>query len=404
MTNGIEYQKAVLGLIFQYEEELSDKMLLLSADDFESVFVDIFEIINEVYKSYGRIDKIKVMSNLDENGKRLLLECCESAVAPSMINDYIDCLKEWASKKRLKDNLGRLIFSDDVTIGNVQKAIEDEQSRMQIGITEQQAKENANKFLDSLLRKKQLIKTGFADIDVVANGLERGTFAIVGARPSTGKTSFALNIVRNQFRRKIRSLVFSLEMTAEMVFERMMSDMLNIDYSDFAKQRNLADRAIEIENQINAMRDYVFVLDDVYNIENICSKIVEVKPDVVVIDFIQIVQSVKSFADDRVKINYISAELKRVAKKTGCVIIALSQMTREGKNAPTMSDLRESGALEQDGDYIFILHRPYVLDKANNDPAQTEVLLDKNKFGWTGRISFVFDGNHQRFTGINENY
>ena len=193
-------------------------------------------------------------------------------------------------------------------------------------------------------------------------------------------------------------------MTAEMVFERMMSDMLNIDYSDFAKQRNLADRTIEIENQINAMRDYVFVLDDVYNIENICSKIVEVKPDVVVIDFIQIVQSVKSFADDRVKINYISAELKRVAKKTGCVIIALSQMTREGKNAPTMSDLRESGALEQDGDYIFILHRPYVLDKANNDPAQTEVLLDKNKFGWTGRISFVFDGNHQRFTGINENY
>ena len=67
-----------------------------------------------------------------------------------------------------------------------------------------------------------------------------------------------------------------------------------------------------------------------------------------------------------------------------------------------MSDLRESGALEQDGDYILILHRPYVLDKAKNDPAQTELLFDKNKFGWTGKINFSFDGKHQRFTSVNE--
>ena len=124
----------------------------------------------------------------------------------------------------------------------------------------------------------------------------------------------------------------------------------------------------------------------------------EVKPDMVVVDFIQIVDSVKKCDDTRTKINYISAELKRIAKKTGCIVIALSQLTRGGKDAPTMSDLRESGALEQDGDYIIILHRAYVSDKQKIDESETQVLFDKNKFGWTGLLHYKFSGIYQRFT------
>ena len=402
MTNVIEYQKAVIGLIFQYSEQLSDKLASLTTEDFEGVFKEIFDVMNKVYKAYGTIDNIKVLSELDNEQKTLLIKCCESAIAPSMIDDYIECLKDAASNRRLKNSITSLIFSDDFTLNSVQKAVEDEQGKINIGSTEKKANENADKFLDNLLKKKNLIKTGFSDIDFLIQGLERGTLSFIGARPSTGKTTFALNIIRNQYKRKVKSLVFSLEMTSGMVFERLISDILDIEYSDFSKQKNLISRVDEIENQVNDMREYVYILDDVYNIENMCAKILEVKPDVVVIDFIQIVQSARDFKDERMKINYISSELKRIAKKTSCVIIALSQISRDGKNAPTMSDLRESGALEQDGDYILILHRPYVLDKAKNDPAQTELLFDKNKFGWTGKINFSFDGKYQRFTSVNE--
>ena len=104
----------------------------------------------------------------------------------------------------------------------------------------------------------------------------------------------------------------------------------------------------------------------------------------------------------REKIEYISGELKRVARFNNCVVIALSQLRRNNDRAnlvPTMSDLKESGALEADGDYIMLIHRPYVLIK--NDPAitpdLTEIIIDKNKFGRTGNIKMSFSGEYQQF-------
>jgi len=401
MNKSIEYQQAVLGLLMVYDE-LSDKIVNVSEEDFESAFKEIYKIMREVYNQYGFIDRIKVIAQLDKTQKDIIIYCAEIAATPSMIDDYIACLKEASSKRRLSHKLFELIADDDYdcTIENVQNIIDQEQDKQNTGGTEQKAQANADKFLDGLLKEKKLIKTGFSNIDFAIKGIEKGTFFIIGARPSTGKTTFALNIVRNQAKQKRRSLVFSLEMTANMIFERMMSDILSIHYSDFQEKKELINKTEQIEKQINQIREQVMVLDDVYTVENICSRIMEVKPDVAVVDFLQNVQTVKSFMDERTKINYISAELKRTAKKTGTVVIALSQMTRTGKDAPTMSDLRESGALEQDGDYIIILHRPYVIDKTIGDMQTTDVLFDKNKFGWTGKFKFNFDGAHQRFTGV----
>ena len=401
MNKSIEYQQAVLGLLMVYDE-VSDKIVSVSEEDFEGEFKAIYKIMREVYNQYGFVDRIKVIAQLDKNQKDIIIYCAEIAVAPSMIDDYIECLKEVSSKRRLSHELFELIADDDYdcTVENVQNIIDKERDKQNTGGTEQKAQANADKFLDGLLKEKQLIKTGFSNIDFAIKGIEKGTFFIIGARPSTGKTTFALNIVRNQAKQKRRSLVFSLEMTANMIFERMMSDILSINYSDFQEKKELIDKTPSIEKQINSIREQVMVLDDVYTVENICSRIMEVKPDVAVVDFLQNVQTVKSFMDERTKINYISAELKRTAKKTGTVVIALSQMTRTGKDAPTMSDLRESGALEQDGDYIIILHRPYVIDKTIGDMQTTDVLFDKNKFGWTGKFKFNFDGAHQRFTGV----
>lgn len=401
MTNDTkEIEQAVIGLIFQYES-LNEKVLILSDDDFQiSLHRELFKTMRKVYREYGSVDKAITVDLLTADLKILIVGCAEKAVAPSMFDSYVELLKTNAQKARLVRKFEELRFSDDCTVDNLQRLIDEEQHNGFVFDVEQKAKKNISAFVDNLGKEKDLLKTGFSDIDYYTKGLERGTLFIIGARPSTGKTTFALNIASKQVRQGRKVLIFSLEMTASMIYERVLSDRLNINYSDFSIKSRIADYVDEIKTEMQILEQdgNMLVLDDVYTIESICNQILEVKPDIVVVDFIQVVDSVKKYEDTRTKINYISAELKRAAKKTGCIVIALSQLTRSGKDAPTMSDLRESGALEQDGDYIVILHRAYVSDKQKADEGETEVLFDKNKFGWTGLLHYRFSGIFQRFT------
>jgi replicative DNA helicase len=119
---------------------------------------------------------------------------------------------------------------------------------------------------------------------------------------------------------------------------------------------------------------------------------------------VQIISAQKKFVDNRQRIDYISQALKKCAKETKCSFVVLSQITRAGKDAPSMSDLKESGGLEQDSDYIILLHRPYVNDKESGKarPSETKIILDKNKFGNTGVINYNFNGMFQRFTELEE--
>lgn len=401
MTNNTnEIEQTVIGLIFQYDS-LNEKINGLSEDDFQiSEYRNIFIEIEKVYKKYGTVDRAIILDSLKQDQRIILVACAEKAIAPSMFDCYVELLKSSAQQARLIRKFEELRFTDECTIDNLQKLIDEEQQSGFIFNAEQKAKSNINSFVNQLGIEKDLLKTGFSDIDFYTKGLERGTLFIIGARPSTGKTTFALNIASKQVKKGRKVLIFSLEMTAKMIYERILSDRLNINYSDFSFKSRINNYIDEIktEMQIFEQDGNLLVLDDVYTIESICNQIMEVKPDIVVVDFIQIVDSVKKYDDTRTKINYISAELKRVAKKTGCIVIALSQLTRSGKDAPTMSDLRESGALEQDGDYIVILHRAYVSDKQKADESETQVLFDKNKFGWTGLLHYRFNGIYQRFT------
>ena len=109
------------------------------------------------------------------------------------------------------------------------------------------------------------------------------------------------------------------------------------------------------------------VIDDISHVEKISELIYAEKPELVIIDFVQIITSKNKFPDNRQRIDYISQMLKSTAKATGACIMTLSQLTRAGKDKPTMSDLKESGGLEQDSDYVILLHRPYVNDKSNKE-------------------------------------
>ena len=141
------------------------------------------------------------------------------------------------------------------------------------------------------------------------------------------------------------------------------------------------------------------ILDDAYTVEDIARGIAQTKPQLAIVDFIQCIRTTQRFQNRRNEIDYISQEFKRLARRYDCHIMVLSQITRSGSEAPRMSDLKESGGLEQDGDYIMMLHRPYVLDKdASVDPEESYILLDKNKYGRTGKVELRFRGDFQRCT------
>lgn len=403
MNNYKEIEQAVIGHLF-VSNKFIQNISQLSEDNFlEENHKVIFKALSKVYQTYGCVDAPLIIKELNnKNLCEILLNCGNKAIAPSLFYDYVGILNQKTQKRRIAKAVDELVWSDDCTPEGLQRIIDEEEKYGSTANAERKSEVNYENYIESFNNPKQLIETGFGIIDEKIIGLEKGTLFIIGARPSTGKTSFALNISNNQIKRGRKTVFFSLEMSAGMIYDRMIANRMSLKYSDVAN-RNLTDyQKDQVIKEITALKnDKLFcVIDDTYIVENICSQIVELKPEIAVVDFIQTVNTSQNYRDLREKINYISSELKRVAKKTGCIVIVLSQVTRQGKDAPTMSDLRESGALEQDGDYIVVLHRKYVLDKSFGDEAETEVLFDKNKFGWTGSIKTYFDAPYQRFTGF----
>lgn len=255
--------------------------------------------------------------------------------------------------------------------------------------------DNAAEYLQNYHAPIKIIGTGFPELDeLLGSGLIAATLSTLGARPSTGKTTLAINIA-TFIALTQRVLFISLEMSAGMIYDRIVADKANIKYNNCMQHR------VDFDTVRGVVESYqnLTIEDSISDIEDIVSLIHETKPDFVIIDYIQIVTSKFPFSDNRQRIDHISRLLKQTAKQTGAHILSLSQITRAGKDRPTMSDLKESGGLEQDSDYIMLLYREYVNDKsAQINPEATTLTLDKNKFGRTGEIEMNFDGVHQRFT------
>lgn len=395
-------ERSVIGCLVLFPE-LSEKLALLEEGDFEhTVYRSIFKQLRRVYEKNGQLDSVSVLSQLeDPDERREVVVCCETTVSRHHFDEHLRLLKEMASQRRLMGKLNDLMFSGACSLPNVQRVVEDETGRQLFVNCLEENKARIEAFTQNLNKPRPTIRTGFPTIDRVLGGVRKGCVFILGARPSTGKTTFAINIAYNQMKYGQKVLFFSLEMSSEMIFERVMAAENKIKYEKFS-QNSLTESEVEtVKRQMEQLgkSNQFVVVDDVYAVELICNQIAEVKPDLVVVDFVQIVTSTQKFENVRVRTDYISGELKRVAKKTGCTILALSQLSRNGREAPTMSDLKESGGLEQDGDYIALLHRPYVLKKDNEavHPEETELLLDKNKFGRTGKVKLYFDLKHQKF-------
>lgn len=399
--NDIEVERSVIGEILSFES-LKEKALLLEPGDFAyDEHRDICKTMISQAKK-GKFDFVTVAAECGASYRAEIQSCLHTAVSEALFEEHFRILKEMASRRRLISRFQALTLEGDVSVSSVQKMLDDENSKRLTSNVKEISERNIDAFVAELNKRKGTLMTGFGNIDKVTGGIRKSTVFIIGARPSTGKTTFALNIAANQIADSDKKVMFfSLEMSSEMIYERLMAAQNKIEYEKFSRNGLSEDEIKLIAAQSKKLKESgrFFVIDDVYNVEQICNMINEEKPSLAVVDFMQIISAVGKFENVRSRIDYISSLFKRTAKTTGCVIIVLSQLSRMGKEAPTMSDLKESGGLEQDGDYIALLHRPYVLNKNENEciPEDTQLLLDKNKFGRTGKIDLWFDLKRQKF-------
>lgn len=257
--------------------------------------------------------------------------------------------------------------------------------------------EDISAFISSLSVKKQGINTGYKKIDNATGGLIKKSVLVIGARPSTGKTSFALNLAcKGFYTQKYKSILYTIEMSTQTILERISAILTGISYKKIL-QRQLSEAEKEkIKCEIERAKEYIEIVDSINTIEEIEKDIIHKKPDIFIIDYAQIIQTQKKAESTKQRIDIISAEIKRIAKENNCLAVVLAQINRQSKDAPTMSDLKESGALEQDADYVIILHRPYVQDKSQT-AEDTILTLDKNRYGTVGRTKLYFDGKTQIF-------
>ena len=262
------------------------------------------------------------------------------------------------------------------------------------------------------------IPTGFKDLDKMTAGLQAGDLIIIAGRPSMGKTTFAMNIAEAvAIGAKLPVAIFSLEMPARALVLRMMSSLGSIDQSELRKGE------IKGENErrkltiaVSQLQTAPIYIDDGSNLTatDLRARVRRLKSDVgelglVLVDYLQLMQLPDSKNDNRAAlVGEISRALKLLAKEMEVPVIALSQLSRQVENRPNkrpiMSDIRESGAIEQDADVIMFVYRDEVYNPDSPEKGIAEIVIGKQRNGPIGTVKLSFQGQYLRFNDLAHGY
>lgn len=411
-------ERAILGCLIQYPAQFGGRLAGLSPELFsDSVRRDVFAAICAASRKTPHYDAGLVIANLTHpDAKAEVCRCAEIAYASTPFDEHLQVLIKRAQHRFICDRVAPAFSDSEVTPDTLREIAED--AERAFPPQEIDGATVYDRYADNYHTPRVVLMTRIRRLDALTGGLICGTVAIIGAQQGSGKTALALNIAANiaQFGRRV--IFFSLEMTAGMILDRLIAAGLNMDYRDVQQRRLKPDIAAQIGDYFarSGLKENMIVYDrEPMTVESMCDLIHTHKPALAVIDFIQIVQTRRKIDNLRERIDYITASLKQTAKRTGCVVLLLSQLRRydadhaQKPKPPTMSDLKESSGLEQQGDYVFLLWRPFAQYKELGaksrpqfDPSDATLICAKNKFGCTNRLNLHFDGAHQKFTEVIE--
>ena len=426
LPQNLDAEMSVLGICFLNEYAL-DKVCeeLLPEMFFDDKNRTIFEAICDLYKNKVAIDITTVKDDLEKKKK---LESCggvdylsdviDSVAIASNLEYYMQIVKDNYVRRNLIDTATSIVTDLlDNAERNILNVVKARQSSVFVPIHEVLRKAQEN--LEMLAQNKRTVtglETGFYDLDKYTSGLHGGEMIIIAARPGMGKTSFALNIATNAAMTTDKAIaVFNLEMSAEMLVNRMISAVGQIDsykLTTGALQSNDWKRYNEALSQLAETNIYIEDNAGITasEIRAKCRRLANTEKGLglVVIDYLQLVTSGGRKTESRqVEVSEISRSLKTMALELDVPVIALAQLSRNAErreNAqPMLADLRESGSLEQDADLVLFINRKDYYD-TKKDIKETIVPVDliiaKHRKGATGKIDLLFELNMSNFRNV----
>ena len=432
LPNDLEAEQSVIGACLIDEDSISSSTEILIPDDFyrEDNRI-IFTCINSLYSRNLPIDIITVKNELSLMGKlesvggiEYIASLPEKVPTTANINQYINIVKEKAIKRNLinlSNEISKLSF--DPTVENVE--LTELAEKRIFEITQKKNTKGASKLknliVESINKLENIhnngaqkgIPTGFIDIDRRMGGLKGSELIILAARPGMGKSAFALNIATHVAKKeKVPVLIFNLEMGKDQLTDRIICSECFIDSKRY-RDGKLEDAEWEkLAHGIGELSEANIFIDDnssitISEIRSRCRKMqMEENIGLIIIDYLQLITPSQGKGSREQEVAEISRTLKLIAKELNIPIIALSQLSRSNEKRtgkerrPMLSDLRDSGSIEQDADIVLFIHREDYYEITEENRNKAEINFAKYRAGETGIEELLWLGKYTKFENL----
>lgn len=434
----LEAEESLLGNILIYPEAIRETIDagIVPEDFYLDKHRTIFNIISSMYEDKQKIDivslstKLKDFNQFDKiGGIDYLMQLSNSTISASNTKEYISIIRN-KSLARQVIKVGEEIANDayDASIG-----VDEMLDMVEKKVTDVTRSKTSNDFksgeevFEEVKKHIEIIqeagtditgvRTLYSDLDRMTAGFQKGDLIIVAARPSMGKTALALNVALNSASVTPGSIaIFSIEMPAEQVATRMLAARSKVDIQKL-RTGNLNDEEWSRVNEaVQQLKKQNFYIDDTPGIKvsEMYAKARKLAQDeglyMIVVDYIQLIQATGKSESRQQEVSEISRKLKAMARELNVPVIAVSQLSRSVESRqdkrPMLSDLRESGALEQDADLVLFLYRDAYYNRdehLNEEREDVELLIAKHRNGPTGNIKLAFEKDINAFYGIKNN-
>lgn len=440
----IEAEQAVLGAIFLRSESLIEAMEYVQVDDFyKRSHQIIFNAMVELNNEDEVIDVVTINNYLTANqqvddvgGVSYIAELAAAVPTAANVAYYAKIVEEKALMRRLiatATNIVTQTYSQDDDV----PALLDDAERQIMEVSERRnrsgfksIKDVLNNTMEEIDRLYQQdedvtgIATGYPDLDKMTAGLQPDNLIILAARPAVGKTAFALNIAQNVGTKTDSTVaIFSLEMSAESLVNRMLCAEGSINANHLRTGQLEAEEWQKLVVAMGSLSQAAIYIDDTPGIKMAeirakCRRLAKEKGDLglVVVDYLQLIEGSNKESRQQ-EVSEISRQLKKLAKELSVPIIALSQLSRgveqRQDKRPVLSDIRESGSIEQDADIVAFLYRDDYYersesdsdenekqDQASQDVGEVEVIIEKNRAGARGTVKLLFVKSYNKFSSV----
>ena len=430
----IEAEKSVLGSMMIDKNVIAQAVEILSAEDFyRDAHKYIFKSIVEMYQRDEPIDEITLLEHLKSTdrleksgGISYITEIGSSVLTTANVKSYIKIVEDKATLRKLIDSSTKIIESCYNNQDDVEKVIDVAEQKI-FDLAEKKSSSDFEPLSDILERGFEQIETlfnnkgevtgvgpGFKDLDDLTSGFQKGDMILIAARPSMGKTTFALNIAEHAALREGKSVViFSLEMSKEQLAYKLLCSEANVDMLKL-RTGNLEDKDWEnIARASGPLSSAKIYIDDtagvsIMEMRSKCRRLkIEYGIDLILIDYLQLMSGSGEESRQQ-EVSEISRNIKAIAKEMQCPVIALSQLSRapeqRADHRPMLSDLRESGSIEQDADLVMFLYRDEYYNKETEEKNVAECIIAKQRNGPVGNVKLAWIGQFSKFGNLEHNY